>query len=74
MGEKFVLTMFLISGFGSHNDEHHAKGLFHDEAACWKFVELVLSEERPVEWIGECMTEKQFRQEYPTVEMDGAQT
>lgn len=72
--EKYVLSMFLISGFGSHNDEHHAKGLFHDRNACWKFVEMINDEQRPVEWIGLCITEKQFRQEYPTMTLDGAQT
>lgn len=72
--EKYVLSMFLISGFGAHNDEHHAKGLFHDEAACWKFVEMINDDQRPVEWIGFCERESEFRRKYPTMELDMAQT
>lgn len=64
--ERYVLMLIMASGPDVHDGERQAFGTFHNEAACWDFVKLLLKDGR-YDWLGTCALESQYKMLYPDV-------
>jgi len=61
--EAWILVMAIAGGDGERALS------FSNEQACHRFVRL-LNRDNSVDWIGRCITEREYRRSYPHIPLD----
>jgi hypothetical protein len=65
--DKYVLYMFLLSA----PEDPRAVG-FSSMDSCWRYGEMFNAANPGITWLYHCITNERFRQEHPTMVIEGS--